>query len=68
MERIDREIKERLEGRHCATLILLLNIRESVYRDTITKVTNKMQLYGLIYFSFSALHVSGNVIAHHQEQ
>jgi len=31
------------------------------------KVTNKMQLYRLIYFSLSALHVSGNVFTHHQE-
>ena len=26
-----------------------------------------MQLYMLIYYSLSALHVSGNVFAHHQE-
>jgi len=32
------------------------------------KVTNKMQLYRLIYFSLSALHVSGDVFAHHQER
>jgi hypothetical protein len=25
-------------------------------------------LYGLIYYSKSALHVSGNVFAHHQEE
>ena len=31
------------------------------------KITNKMQLYGLIYYSKSALHVSGDVCAHHQE-
>ena len=31
------------------------------------KVTNKMQLYRLIYFSFSVVHVSGDVFAHHQE-
>jgi hypothetical protein len=31
------------------------------------KATNKMQLYRLIYYSYSALHVSGNVFAHHQE-
>jgi hypothetical protein len=31
------------------------------------KVTNKMQLYELIYFSLSALHVSGDVSADHQE-
>jgi len=33
----------------------------------IMKVTNKMQLYRLIYYSYSALHVSGDVFAHHQE-
>jgi len=31
------------------------------------EVTNKMQLYRLIYYSLSALHVSGDVFAHHQE-
>jgi hypothetical protein len=31
------------------------------------KVTNKMQLYRLIDYSKSALHVSGDVSAHHQE-
>jgi len=31
------------------------------------KATNKMQLYRLIYYSKSALHVSGDVFAHHQE-
>jgi hypothetical protein len=35
--------------------------------ELIMKVTNKMQLYRLIYFSLSALHVSGEVFAHHQE-
>jgi len=29
--------------------------------------TNKMQLYRIIYFSLSALHVSGDVFARHQE-
>jgi len=38
-----------------------------VHRDTIMKVTNKMQLYRLIYYSKSALHVSGDVFTHHQE-
>ena len=33
----------------------------------IMKVTNTMQLYRLIYFSLLALHVSGDVFAHHQE-
>jgi len=31
----------------------------------ITKATNKMQLYRFIYYSYSALHVSDNVFAHH---
>jgi len=30
---------------------LLFDVHESVYRDTIMKVTNKMQLYRLIYYS-----------------
>jgi hypothetical protein len=34
-----------------------LDVHESVYRDTIMKVTNQMQIYKLIYFSLSALHV-----------
>jgi hypothetical protein len=29
--------------------------------------TNEMQLYRLIYYSYSALHVSGDDFAHHQE-
>jgi hypothetical protein len=32
------------------------------------KVTNKMQLYRLIYFSWSALRVSDDFFAHHQKQ
>ena len=47
--------------------ILRLDIHEFVHRDTIMKVTNKMPLYRLIYYSKSALHVSGDVFAHHQE-
>jgi len=39
----------------------------TIQLDTIMKVTNKMQLYRLIYYSWSALHVSGDVFAHHQE-
>jgi hypothetical protein len=31
------------------------------------KITNKIQLYRLIYYSKSALHVSGDIFAHHQE-
>jgi hypothetical protein len=33
----------------------------------IMKVTNKMQVCRLIYYSLSALHVSGDDFAHHQE-
>jgi hypothetical protein len=33
----------------------------------IKKVTNKMQIYRLIHYSWAALHVSGDVFAHHQE-
>jgi hypothetical protein len=36
-------------------------------KPVIMKVINKMQLYRLIYFSLSAVHVSGDVFAHHQE-
>jgi len=42
------------------------DVHESVHRDTNMKVTNKMQLCRLIYYSKSALHVSGDVFAHHQ--
>jgi hypothetical protein len=44
-----------------------LDVHESVHRDTVLKLTNKMQLYRLIYYSKSALHVSGDVFVHHQE-
>jgi hypothetical protein len=37
--------------------ILKQDVHESVHRDVIMKTTNKMQLYGLIYYSKSALHV-----------
>jgi hypothetical protein len=37
------------------------------FRMTIMKITNKRQLYRLIYYSYSALHVSGDIFAHHQE-
>jgi hypothetical protein len=45
----------------------ILNVNESVHRDIITKTTKKMQLCRLIYYSLSALHVSGDVFIHHQE-
>ena len=31
-------------------------------------IANEMQLYRLIYYSYSAVHVSGDVFAHHPEQ
>ena len=33
----------------------------------VVKITNKMQIYRLIYYSTSALHVSGDNFAHYQE-
>ena len=47
---------------HCA-----LDLHQSVHRDIIMEITNKIQLYRLIYHSKSTLHVSGDVFAHHQE-
>jgi hypothetical protein len=38
-----------------------------VHHDIIAKITNKMQKYRLISYSKSALHVPGNIFAHHQE-
>jgi hypothetical protein len=43
------------------------DVHESVHRNTVTKVTNKVQIYRLIYYSKSALHVLGDVFAHQQE-
>jgi hypothetical protein len=40
--------------------------RSKISIKLIMKVTNKMQLYRLIYYSQSALHVSGDVFAHHR--
>ena len=54
---------------YCFSLfgVYKLDVHESVRRDTIIKVTNKMQLYRLIYYSQSAPHVPGDFFAHHQE-
>ena len=43
------------------------DVHVSVHRDAIMNSTNKMQLCRLLYYSLSALHVSGEVFAHHQE-
>jgi hypothetical protein len=45
----------------------VVDVHESVHRDIIVNTTNEMQLYGLIYYSKSTLHVLGDVYAHHQE-
>jgi len=52
--------------RNVATFYVL-DVHESLHRDTTMKTTNKMQLYRLIYYFKSALRVSGDVFAHHQE-
>ena len=43
------------------------DVQKSMHHDIITKATNNMQLCRLIYYSLSALHVSGDIFAHHQE-
>jgi hypothetical protein len=43
------------------------DVHESVHRNTIMKSTNKMQIYRIIYYSKSVLHVSSVVFVHHQE-
>jgi hypothetical protein len=48
-------------------LLLKHDIHGSVHHDTIKKMTNKMQLCRIIYCSLAALHVSGDIFAHHQE-
>jgi len=45
------------------SVAFLLQLRTNL----IMKLTNKMQIYRLIYYSWLALHVSGDVFAHHQE-
>jgi hypothetical protein len=45
-----------------------MNIHKSVHRDIIMNATNEMQLYRLIYYSKSALHVSADIFVHHREQ
>ena len=44
-----------------------LDVYGSVHRDIIVKITNNVQLHRLIYYSKSALHVSGDIFSHHQE-
>jgi len=44
-----------------------VDVHEAVHPGIIVKITNKIKLYRLIYYSKSALHVSGVIFAHHQE-
>ena len=46
-------------------MCIWLDVYESVHHDTVMKTTNKMQLCRLVYYSLSALHVSGDVFVHH---
>jgi len=47
---------------------LHLDIHSSVHHDTVfTTMANKMQLCRIIYCSLTALQVSSDIIAHHQE-
>jgi hypothetical protein len=43
------------------------DFHESVHRDTTMKITTQHALYRLIYYSKSAVHVSGDVFTHHRE-
>jgi hypothetical protein len=42
-------------------------VHEFVHRDIIVKITNNMQLYKLMYYFKSPLHVSDDIFAHHQK-
>ena len=43
------------------------DVHVTVHRDTTMKNNQQDALYRLIFYSKSALHVSGDVFAHHQE-
>ena len=47
-----------------AHILSVWNLSETL--DNFMDVTNEMQLYRLIYYSRSPLHVSGDVFAYHQ--
>ena len=47
----------------CVNLIFMFPCIATQY----TKMTNKMQLCVIIYYSLAALHVSSDIFAHHQE-
>jgi len=40
-----------LNVQKCNATVMKADVHESVHRDAIMKVTNKMQLYRLIYYS-----------------
>jgi hypothetical protein len=44
-----------------------LDVHESVHRDIQYENNQQDALYRFIYYSKSAVHVSGDVFAHHQE-
>jgi hypothetical protein len=48
-------------------MFVVFDVHESVHRDTTMKITNKMQLYRLIYYSKSAVHISDDIFSHHEE-
>jgi len=48
-------------------VICSLDVHESVHRGMFMNTTKEMQPYRLIYYSKSALHVSGYVFVHYQE-
>jgi hypothetical protein len=51
-----------------ASVMFTTTTEADVNSKTFNYENNKQDaLYGLIYYSMSALHVSGNVFAHHQE-
>ena len=47
--------------------IYLLYIHGSVHHEVLMKMTNKVQLRKIIYCSLTALRVSSDIFAHHQE-
>jgi hypothetical protein len=50
-----------------ASSVMTISVTQISLENCESNQQDKMQLYGLIYYSKSALHVSGDVFAHHQE-
>jgi hypothetical protein len=57
-------LKSRTSGRRNPCSLVRRYLR---FGEIIVTITNKMQLYRLIYYSKSALHVLGDIFVHHQE-